>query len=109
LPTGAKATEIIWYEPKFKPTPLYTRTELTAWRSNLKRILRRILSLNYSDKIILSLIQYADAFDEPDHSNAFLKLWSGLELLTSTSSPVNYDDVIRRCSFMHSTSEFETQ
>lgn len=107
--TGKPASEILWYEPKFAPTKIYTNRQSASWRKAYSKLLKNTLAANYSESLMSSLVQYAEAFDEPDHGTAFLKLWSGLELLTSPSTPVNYDDIVRRCSFMHATGEFEAQ
>lgn len=109
LPTGAAASELLWYEPKFKPTQIYKSSDPASWVRAFNNTLKRTLSANYSTSLVASLIQYSEAFDEPDHGNAFLKLWSGLELLASPTTPINYDDIVRRCSFMHSTGDFEAQ
>lgn len=106
MPNGKIASEALWYEPAFKPNKLLPIDNKLFNR--VRADLRCISRSPYQSELTNALIKYARAFDEPDPNNAFLKLWSALESLT-TPHIADYDKLVKRCSFIYAETDYHFQ
>lgn len=107
-PDGKTASEALWFEPNFRSAKIYDIKDVKKLFNRIKLDLRVIKRSQYQKELTDALIKYARAFDEPDPNNAFLKLWSALESLT-TPGIADYDKLIKRCSFLYSSTEYHQQ
>ncbi|WP_313054556.1 hypothetical protein [Stenotrophomonas cyclobalanopsidis] len=107
--SGEASVDTLWYDPDFKAGKQFKPKNAPAWKKACFSMIRRIGKSNYPEQISNALVLYANAFDESNQGTAFIKLWSALELMTTPSSPANYADIVRRCSFMHASGEYATQ
>jgi hypothetical protein len=105
---GKTATEAVWFEPNFRPVKLFESKEPSKLFRRLRYDLQQIGRSPFQSELTEALIRYARAFDDPDQNNAFLKLWSALESLT-TPGVADYDKLVHRCSFLYSDSEYHRQ
>ena len=112
LPDGKLATEMWWYDPEYqKPVkPLSLRDDRDKLRlDKIEQSGRTILKKhNYRNVIESGIKEYCRALDHRNWSNAFLKLWSVLELLTHTEKE-NYGVTIRRASFVWTDAEYHRE
>jgi hypothetical protein len=107
-PNGKVATESIWFEPNFRPAKIYELKDVVKLFKWIKCDLREVARSPYQKELTNALIKYARAFDEPDPNNAFVKLWSALESLT-TPGVADYDKLVKRCCFLYADSEYHRQ
>jgi hypothetical protein len=106
--TGEPATATFWYE-LLNPTELALET-IERWEDlrNEETTIRRIIGASkYPDFLRTMFVRYARSLDSSDHESSFLKLWSVLEFLTVMKDGENYDDVIRRATFLSSNADYD--
>ena len=107
-PDGSAVDGPIWYEPNFRPAKIYAFKHGAEIYKRLAKESRSINQCSYGIHLSKAIILYARSLDQPDHTNAFLKLWSALESLT-TPNLAKYDDLIRRCGFMFTEGDYHRQ
>lgn len=105
---GQEAFESIWYEPNFKETSVFRLKKPRVFLKNSKFAIRRISSCAYGERLSSSLIRYVRALDESDANTTFLRLWGAMEAL-ATPGIANYDNVVKRCSFLYAESAYHRQ
>ena len=112
LPNGELATEMWWYDPEYqKPVKPYNlRDDREKLRlDKIEKSGRTLLKKHkYRTAIESGIKEYCRALDHRNWSNAFLKLWSVLELLTHTEKE-NYGTTIRRASFVWTDAEYHKE
>lgn len=112
LPDGKLATEMWWYDPEYqKPVEPYNlrgikeKLVLDKIEKSGRTLLKK---LKYQTVVELAIREYCRALDHRNWSNAFLKLWSVLELLTHTEK-ANYSNTIQRASFVWTDAEYHKE
>ena len=112
LPGGKLATEMWWYDPEYqKPVKPYNlrgikeKLLLDKIEKSGRALLKR---QKYRTVVELAIKEYCRALDHRNWSNAFLKLWSVLELLTHTEK-ANYSNTIQRASFVWTDAEYHKE
>lgn len=108
LPTGARAADLMWFEPSFKEASIFRAERPQIVRKNSRWALRKIAASPYGDRLVGSLIRFVRALDEPEPSTAFLRLWGALEALT-TPGQADYEKIVKRCSFLFRENAFHRQ
>jgi len=103
---GEPAVDSFWFESGFKKAELFRPKDMYATRRGSKWALKKIFSCKYGDYLSTALLRYVRALDESDPNTAFLRLWGALESL-STSSIGNNDSVIKRCSALFKSHDFD--
>ena len=99
---GMLATEEFYYEQYKTKPPVPERRVATEWpkfhkfETDLRRRLRQI---PYRDQLERSLRFYVRALDQSDYDQAFVGLWTTLELLTDTPM-ARYDVTVKRAAFV---------
>jgi hypothetical protein len=106
---GDGAIESIWYEPNFKETSVVGLADAKVVLNNSKFALRRMSSCSYGRQLLSSLIRYVRALDENDANTAFLRLWGGAVEALTTPGIADYDQLVKRCSFLYSDSLYHRQ
>jgi len=105
-PDGTSATDVYWWEPS-QSEPVAAPYDLGRHYDRLKSFERwlrgNLKKCPMRNQIIDLLLRYVRALDERDLNSSFLKLWSVLEGLTSTTS---YDKTIRRATFILKDREY---
>lgn len=104
---GRMESEVIWYDPNFFESAVYSKKEKEILLNNVKFFRRRISFSQLSTDIVESLLLCTRALDEKDANTAFLRLWNALEKITSPTA--NYNETIRRCSFIFSNRAYHEQ
>jgi hypothetical protein len=107
-PIGSLASQELWFEPSFAEASPFRPSDPTKFRKSVSLILRRISICPYRDVLIDTLLRYVRALDERDQNTAFVKLWGALENLASPGG-ANYDQIVRRCSFLYSETAYHRQ
>lgn len=107
LPSGASATDIVWFEPGFRETDIVTLDSPTIFR-HASWALRQIASSAYRDTLTSALIRYVRALDESDPNTAFIRLWGALEVL-AIPGQADYGKLVSRCTFLYKDTEFHRQ
>jgi hypothetical protein len=96
--TGA-ASEEVWFEPSFSSAPIFSPSDPRVFQRNVNHVLKRLKRSPYEDVLRDGLLRYVQALDEPNQSNALVKLWSALEILTlGRTSSADYSLMVRRAS-----------
>ncbi|CAD1788778.1 hypothetical protein XSP_001058 [Xanthomonas euroxanthea] len=108
LPDGTDSNGPLWYEPNFKPAKIYRFKEGAKMGKAVINDEKCISQCKYESSIRKAVTSYARSLDQRDHTTAFVKLWSALESLT-TPNQAKYDDLIRRCSFIFTESDYHKQ
>ena len=112
LPDGKLATEMWWYDPEYqKPVEPYNLRGIKEKHllDKIERSGRALLKKQkYRTVVELAIKEYCRALDHRNWSNAFLKLWSVLELLTHTEK-ANYSITIQRASFVWTDAEYHKE
>lgn len=103
---GQPAVDSFWLEPGFKKTEIFRPKDKHAIQRFSQWAFRKIFSCKYGDCLFTALLRYVRALDESDPNNAFLRLWGALESL-STSGNGNNDSVIKRCSALFKSHDFD--
>lgn len=110
-PSGQLCLNTNWlFEPSYiAPIPLYDISQKFEFIiKNTKSVRKKLSQSQYSDDIISGLQRYSRALDEYNMNNAFLQLWSVLEMLTDTLNQ-SYDVTIRRASFIFKDNNYYSQ
>lgn len=104
------ASEMWWYDPSFVEPVTVQNIHPDFDKINaFTRLVRRQLSkICYSNVIEDALRRYGRSLDERDWNNAYLRLWSLLELLTNTLHE-SYDATIRRAAFVFEERDYYFQ
>lgn len=96
----------------FEPYYTYARPFVFKDPKNLiarvRKILQKISRCSYKKDITDSLVIYVRALDEVNQTNAFIKLWSALERIT-TPNNADYNLLIKRTSFIWHDADFATE
>lgn len=108
LADGTAANECVWFEPGFVEASIFRFKSPDVIKHNSRWALRQITACPYGEQLVASLVRYVHALDERDANSAFLGLWGALEALT-TPNQANYDNTVRRCSFLFKDRTFHTQ
>lgn len=96
-PRGQLATQMLWFDAT-PPETSHVFSPRVGWpkieqrRRQMSRMLRRH---PFRAQVESVLVRYMSALDEADYDQAFLKLWSLLEFVTSTER-ANYDQTEKR-------------
>lgn len=112
FPDGKLATEMWWYDPEYqKPVDPYNlrnpreKERLDKIEKSGRTLLKK---QKYRAVVEFAIREYCRALDYRNWSNAFLKLWSVLELLTHTEKD-NYGTTIRRAAFVWTDAEYHKE
>ena len=101
---GQLATEDLWVEEDYRgPCKAFDPTVVGEYEKKIKLahdFMRKAKRLAYKESFEEALLRYNDALDCYDWNNAFIKLWSVLELLTNTLNEP-YKTTIRRAAFLY--------
>lgn len=112
LPDGKLATEMWWYDPEYqKPVAPYNLRGIKEKQllDKIEKSGRTLLKKQkYRTVVELAIKEYCRALDHRNWSNAFLKLWSVLEMLTHTEK-ANYSNTIQRASFVWTDAEYHKE
>jgi Apea-like HEPN len=110
-PSGELATETFWYEPSYR-APIQPK-DLKHDIANVQRFYRsvraKLRKSKYRVDLERALVRYVRALDERDWHIAFLKLWSVLEFLTSTTAKDSHEVTIRRVAYVFAQREYQLQ
>lgn len=100
-PNGALAFEQYWYEldETSERTFIFKEDMLNTTNSAIKKIIKRILSINGGDRLRDGIIRYTRALDDKDSDYTIIKLWGALESVVNQND--NSDILIRRCSYIY--------
>jgi len=98
--SGKVATSTLMYEPNHSPANLYSHSDPKRFFRSLKIILTKLREKAYSGRLADALIRFTKALDEADADMAFVKGWSALESLLS-STRADYPALVRRCTFLY--------
>jgi hypothetical protein len=101
-PGGKAAAQQWWYQPEYRgPASVMDLTRDWKKLSTFTTRVRHYVSHSaYADSISAALRQYVRALDRHDMSDAFMRLWSVMGLLTATAR-MTYDDTVKRASFLY--------
>ena len=104
------AREIWWYDPSFvEPVQTQNVSQDFDKLNDFMNFIRKQLSkISYSNIVEDALRRYVRSLDERDWNNAYLRLWSVLELLTNTVYD-GYDITIRRAAFIFKERDYHFQ
>lgn len=105
---GTVSGEQVWFEPNFAATSILVVEKPEMFRKNSSYVWRRIKASTYPAPLYDALLRFVRALDERDQNTAFLRLWGALESLTSPDR-ANYDNVVRRCAFLHEDARYHEQ
>jgi hypothetical protein len=101
---GHLATEELWTEEDYRgPCKSFDPPVVGEYEKKIKLahdFIRKSKMLAYKESFEEALLRYNDALDCYDWNNAFIKLWSVLELLTNTLNEP-YKTTIRRAAFLY--------
>jgi hypothetical protein len=99
---GSPALGTFWYEPEFEESETTER----LGKEKKKRLKEqeqwcreRLTGLVDRERVEQLWIRYCQALDQRDQNNAFLRSWSILEDLTG--NPRNYDQLLKRASYLY--------
>ncbi len=110
-PSGKLAAETTyWYEPTYmEALKVYSLSEhIDRLYDFLRKVFESLRHHGYSDDVKDAIRRYGRSLDERNWKNAFLRLWSVLELLTDKGFQ-NYTVLIRRASYIFEEREYYTQ
>jgi hypothetical protein len=108
---SGKTSETYWYDPHYRGA---IKVQDTLGRNIIKmykftNVIRNYLRKSkYPDKLKMAILRYSHALDIPEWHDAFLKLWTVLELLTNTTGD-RYSVTVRRISFLFPDREYHRQ
>lgn len=104
------ARDIWWYEPSFiEPITTHnTGQDVDKLNDFMRRVWKQLPKISYSIVVEDALRKYVRALDERNWNNAYLHLWSVLELLTNTLHD-SYDVTIRRAAFIFEERDYYFQ
>ena len=108
LPSGEPASKDVWFEPNFVEATRFRPAQPEQFRVDAAYLLRRLFASPYREKLVEALLRYVRAFDERDQNTAFIKAWGALETLASPGN-ANYDQIVRRCAFLHTEGQYHRQ
>jgi hypothetical protein len=104
------STDVWWYDPTYL-IPIRP-IKLREYSDNLKQftliVRNQIKKSSYSNIIEEALRRYVRSLDEWNWNNAFIRLWSVLELLTNTQYD-KYDVTIKRAAYIYEDREYMRQ
>lgn len=106
--SGAPAEAGLWYEPGYIEAPIFRLRKPDMVKSNSRFAHRELLTCNYSEKVISSLLRYVRALDEAEANTSYLRLWGALESLV-TPDVADYDRLVSRCAFLFQDIDFHRQ
>ena len=98
---GSSLAEGHWFEPSFHEAQ-GPQVSTAVWRELLeteRHIARRMSTHPYRHAMEKVFLRYTRALDSADFESVFLKLWGVMEHLTGATGQ-NYDDVVKRASFL---------
>lgn len=104
------ASEMWWYEPSYiEPiNPQNISQDIDKLDNFTQDVRNQLSKISYSKVIEDALRRYVRSLDERDLNNAFMHLWSVLELLTNTLYD-SYDITIRRAAFVFQERDYHFQ
>jgi len=109
---GQLATEDFWTEEDYRgPCKTFDPIIVGEYEKKIKLahdFIGKSKKLSYRESFEEALLRYNDALDGYDWNNAFIKLWSVLELLTNTLNEP-YKTTIRRVAFFYEDYEIVRQ
>ena len=101
---GQLATEELWIEEDYRePCKTFDPIVVGEYEKKINlahEFIGKAKKLPYKESFEEALFRYNDALDGYDYNNAFIKLWSVLELLTNTLNEP-YKTTIRRVAFLY--------
>lgn len=103
-------SHLCWYEPDYRADvqPLdFSAREFAAGKL-AKSILDRLGGCRFSREVEVGIVRYCRALDGQDLDVVFTRLWQVLERLTGTAGG-QYDETIRRTSFLFEDWEYERE
>lgn len=108
--TGELATDLWWYEPQYRgQVNVYKDVRKINPMYKFMRDVRKLLNASlYKKELVEGILRYVRALDARDWNDAYLRLWSVLEHLTSTVSEP-YGVTIRRASFLFEDIKYNLQ
>ena len=109
-PDGSLASQEFWFEPNFKRALIFRHDRVDMFRKNSTFALRALsrCPCPYKSALTDALLRYVRALDERDQNTAFIRLWGAIEALTSPGF-ANYDQIVRRCSFLFRDRQYHQQ
>ena len=110
LPTGELATEMWWYDPDYQKAQKSSdlKEHLDHMYKTEKKARDLLSTHNYRNLLEWGIKEYCRALDHRNWSTSFLKLWSVLEVLTSTEK-ANYKVTIKRAAFAWADAEYHME
>lgn len=107
-PDGSLAGQDVWFEPNFTQARIFRHDRVDMLRKKSAYALRALARCPYRAALTEALLRYVRALDERDQNTAFIRLWGAIEALTSPGF-ANYDQVVRRCSFLFRDTQYHQQ
>ncbi|MCX7169507.1 MAG: hypothetical protein NTY41_04230 [Proteobacteria bacterium] len=107
-PDGSLASQEVWFEPNFTQARIFRHDRVDMLRKKSMYALRALARCPYRAALTEALLRYVRALDERDQNTAFIRLWGAIEALTSPGF-ANYDQVVRRCSFLFRDTQYHQQ
>lgn len=98
----------LYFEPYYTHARPFVFKEPKKILARASKILQKISKCSYKTDITDSLVIYVRALDEANQTNAFIKLWSALERIT-TPNNADYSLLIKRTSFIWRDADFATE
>ncbi len=110
-PSGELATETFWYEPSYRAPvqPKDLKHDIANVQKFYRSVRAKLRKSKYRVDLERALVRYVRALDERDWHIAFLKLWSVLEFLTSTTAKDSHEVTIRRVAYVFAQREYQLQ
>jgi hypothetical protein len=104
------SNDVWWYDPSYliPINPIKFREDSERLKKFTHVIRNQIKKSQYSNIIEDALRRYVRSLDEWNWNNAFIRLWSVLELLTNTQFE-KYDVTIKRAAFIYKDREYMRQ
>lgn len=107
---GDAASQTWWFEPEYNGpvTALGPQILVDSMLKFYRLAVRRIAKCKYESELVGSIERYSCALDLTDYNASFVRLWSELELLTSTRNE-RYEVTIKRACKLWKDKEFALQ
>lgn len=106
--SGEIASDQVWFELNFAEATSFKPDHPEHLRKLTNASLKKLKNCTYSEALSSALLRYVRALDERDFTTALLHLWGAIESLTSPDI-ANYEQVVRRCSFIFRETEYHQQ
>lgn len=111
-PSGNLAEDNFWYEPNYLGEPIFPNRDINAndFMKFYKSVKRHLLNHAYSADLKQAFILYTRALDMSNWNESFLRLWSVLEFLTSSSNEdSNNSKSIARAAYIYQNRDYQFQ